>query len=105
VAPERRSLAALVDRRRAILAAAARLVKPGGRLVYATCSVLDAEGEAVARDFEHANSVRFIRVPVAADACGAPGSTTPSARRGDSFVSGRIATQPTASSRAIWQRA
>jgi len=28
---------------RAILAAAARLVKPGGRLIYATCSVLPAE--------------------------------------------------------------
>ncbi len=35
----------------AILSAAARLVKPGGRLVYATCSVLAAENEAVVVQF------------------------------------------------------
>ncbi|MBE0473836.1 RsmB/NOP family class I SAM-dependent RNA methyltransferase [Rhodoferax sp.] len=39
----------------AILQSAARLVKPGGRLVYATCSVLPQENEAVALAFSEAN--------------------------------------------------
>lgn len=39
-------LAGLVALQARILASAARLVKPGGRLVYATCSVLNAENEA-----------------------------------------------------------
>jgi 16S rRNA (cytosine967-C5)-methyltransferase len=36
----------------AILGRAARLVKPGGRLVYVTCSMLTAENEASADAFE-----------------------------------------------------
>jgi 16S rRNA (cytosine967-C5)-methyltransferase len=59
------ALAALVPTQAAILAAAARLVKPGGRLVYATCSVLEAEGEEVAREFDVASSDQFARVPAA----------------------------------------
>jgi len=35
----------------AILQSAARLVKPGGRLVYATCSILPQENEAIAEAF------------------------------------------------------
>lgn len=39
----------------AILQSAARLLKSGGRLVYATCSVLPQENEAIAQAFSEAN--------------------------------------------------
>ena len=39
----------------AILQSAARLLKPGGRLVYATCSVLPQEDEVIAEAFSAAN--------------------------------------------------
>ena len=48
----------------AVLARAARLVAPGGRLVYATCSVLDAENREVAHAFEQADPA-FRPVPIA----------------------------------------
>ncbi len=44
-------LAELVVRQQDILASAARLVKPGGRLVYVTCSLLREENEAQAEAF------------------------------------------------------
>lgn len=47
----------------AILASAARLVKPGGRLVYATCSLLDEENEAVVSQFI-ASHEDFALVPM-----------------------------------------
>ncbi|HEX2650319.1 MAG TPA: RsmB/NOP family class I SAM-dependent RNA methyltransferase [Burkholderiales bacterium] len=51
-----RAVTELAAKQARILAAAARLVKPGGRLVYATCSILAEENEAVADRFaaEHA---------------------------------------------------
>lgn len=45
------TLAALTRIQASILEAAARLVKPGGRLVYATCSLLQEENEAIVRGF------------------------------------------------------
>ena len=50
-----RSLAELVLKQAAILASAARLLKPGGRLVYATCSLLSRENEAIAEAFTQAH--------------------------------------------------
>ncbi|EPZ16870.1 SAM-dependent methyltransferase [Thauera terpenica 58Eu] len=41
----------MVAKQTAILAAAARLVRPGGRLVYATCSLLAEENDAVVDAF------------------------------------------------------
>jgi 16S rRNA (cytosine967-C5)-methyltransferase len=46
-----------------ILAGAARLVKPGGRLVYATCSILDEENEAVVAQFLSTHE-DFVLVPM-----------------------------------------
>jgi 16S rRNA (cytosine967-C5)-methyltransferase len=46
------AIAELAVKQRAILDAAARLVKPGGRLVYATCSILQDENDAVADAFQ-----------------------------------------------------
>jgi 16S rRNA (cytosine967-C5)-methyltransferase len=47
----------------AILQSASRLLKPGGRLVYATCSVLPQENEAIAQAFSLANP-EFKVLPV-----------------------------------------
>jgi 16S rRNA (cytosine967-C5)-methyltransferase len=44
-------LAEHVARQKALLARFAPLVKPGGRLIYGTCSVLREENEAVVEDF------------------------------------------------------
>ncbi|MCK6489538.1 MAG: rRNA cytosine-C5-methyltransferase [Planctomycetes bacterium] len=43
------TVASLAALQRALLAAAAPLVRPGGRLVYATCSLTPAENQAVAQ--------------------------------------------------------
>jgi 16S rRNA (cytosine967-C5)-methyltransferase len=45
----------LTAKQAAILQSAARLLKPGGRLVYATCSILRDENEAIAEAFSAAN--------------------------------------------------
>ena len=61
-------------RQRGILAAAAGLVRPGGRLVYATCSLEPEENDDVARDFLAARPDFTVEppaaCPVAPDAAG-----------------------------------
>ncbi|MDE0780157.1 MAG: RsmB/NOP family class I SAM-dependent RNA methyltransferase, partial [Alphaproteobacteria bacterium] len=52
-----------------LLATAAKMVRPGGRLIYAVCSIFNAEGRDIARAFGEANP-EFSRAPVA-DALGA----------------------------------
>ena len=56
-------LAELVPKQAAILDAASRLVKPGGGLIYATCSVLPAENERQIEAFL-ARNTDFEIVPV-----------------------------------------
>jgi 16S rRNA (cytosine967-C5)-methyltransferase len=59
------SIDELTAKQAAILASAARLVKPGGRLVYATCSLLEAENEAIVAAFSEAAVGQFSPLPAA----------------------------------------
>jgi 16S rRNA (cytosine967-C5)-methyltransferase len=49
------TVAELTPKQLSILTSAARLVKVGGRLVYATCSMLEAENENVVKQFLEAH--------------------------------------------------
>jgi 16S rRNA (cytosine967-C5)-methyltransferase len=61
-----KSLEELQAKQSAILAGAARLLKPGGRLVYATCSLLPQENERVAEAFSTEHSADFLPLDAAA---------------------------------------
>ncbi len=93
------NLAQRQNEQRAILDAAAPMVKPGGRLVYATCSVLPEEnGDQVA--WFLANHSGFATLPwreawAAASAAIRPPRPTAATRRCSSL---RLATAPTGSS-------
>lgn len=62
-------IASLADLQSRILAHAARLVKPGGRLVYSTCSLEPEEGERQVEAFL-ARHTDFVREPVTPGECG-----------------------------------
>jgi 16S rRNA (cytosine967-C5)-methyltransferase len=57
------SVAELQVKQAAILAGASRLLKPGGRLVYATCSLLAEENEDIARAFTEATAQTMTPLP------------------------------------------
>lgn len=57
-------LAEFTDAQKRILTAAAALVKPGGRLVYATCSLLREENDDIVADFLSAHA-EFQLLPAA----------------------------------------
>jgi 16S rRNA (cytosine967-C5)-methyltransferase len=67
-------LATASARQRGILDAAAGLVRPGGRLVYATCSLEPEENDEVARDFLATHPAFAVEppaaCPIAPDAAG-----------------------------------
>ena len=79
------AVAELREKQTAILASAARLVKPGGRLVYATCSLLEDEDETIARAFTEAHGRDFSPLP-AADALAKAHVATPQALVRDEFL-------------------
>nr|MBP6339551.1 RsmB/NOP family class I SAM-dependent RNA methyltransferase [Vitreoscilla sp.] len=60
-----KALEELCVKQTAILESASRLVKPGGRLVYATCSLLRRENEGIAQAFSEAHP-DFEFLPAAA---------------------------------------
>ena len=86
---EEAELGRLAEKQRGILTAAAALARPGGRLVYATCSLEPEENDAVVRAFldEHSTGV-WIRRDL-------PGG----ARRGGVILCLPTSTAPTASPR------
>jgi 16S rRNA (cytosine967-C5)-methyltransferase len=66
-------LATLAVTQRAILEACFRMLAPGGRLIYATCSVLPAENTAVLSDFlgKHRRNAKSVPATLAAQVPGA----------------------------------
>ena len=77
------SVAELQVKQAAILASAARLLKPGGRLVYATCSLLDVENEGIAQAFTAERVADFKVMPAAEALVKAHVSEPDSLVRGD----------------------
>ncbi len=67
----RRDILALAATQLAILEACFRMLAPGGRLIYATCSVLPAENQAVLTAFLENHRRNAIALPAIAGGSGA----------------------------------
>ncbi len=85
-------IAELTVKQTNILAGAAQLVKPGGRLVYATCSILNEENEAIVESFLAANpefrtlnSQEILRAQQIEIDCGEPFQIFPHRHNTDGF--------------------
>jgi 16S rRNA (cytosine967-C5)-methyltransferase len=74
-----RDLSELAERQQQILRSAARLVRPGGRLLYVTCSLLREEDEAQAEAFLVAEP-DFVLFPAARAWAETLGGASPAAR-------------------------
>jgi 16S rRNA (cytosine967-C5)-methyltransferase len=98
------AIAELADKQQRILAAAATLVKPGGRVVYATCSVLPEENDAIVERFLEAHrdftlgdaSAEFRRAQIALDT-GAMLKVYPHRQRCDGFFAAILERGPSRS--------
>lgn len=95
------SVAELTVKQAAILASAARMVKPGGRLVYATCSLLEEENEAIVAAFlaSHPGFAKLSCQDVLDRqgitlACGEDLHLTPGRHRTDAFYAAVLERQP-----------
>ena len=83
-----RAIASLAERQAAMLARAADLIRPGGRLVYSVCSLEPEEGERVAEAFL-ARSAAFSADPVQADEL--PAGVSPDAQGRVRMLPGTLA--------------
>jgi 16S rRNA (cytosine967-C5)-methyltransferase len=99
-----KSVEELQAKQQAILDSAARLLKPGGRLVYATCSLLEAENEAVVAAFEAARGGDFTRLPVAEVLAGLKVERAAEAAQGDFLRLWPHRHQTDGFFAAVWQR-
>ncbi|MFG1298200.1 RsmB/NOP family class I SAM-dependent RNA methyltransferase [Xanthobacter sp. V3C-3] len=95
-------LEALLPLQARILASAARLVKPGGRLVYATCSLLSEENEAQVAAFLAAHpAFRVVPLAEVAPQLARPGQSdylalTPAQHDTDGFFAAVLTREATA---------
>ncbi|HSB41783.1 MAG TPA: 16S rRNA (cytosine(967)-C(5))-methyltransferase RsmB, partial [Methylomirabilota bacterium] len=91
---EEAELVRLADKQRGILAASAALVKPGGRLVYATCSLEPEENDAVVRAFLDEHPGWRVDAPAAFPVAPDPGGVIrclPHVHGTDGFTAVRLA--------------